>query len=1063
MKRLLFPLFILVSLFGFSQQSELVIRQGHKSAINMVKYSPTGKHIYSASEDKSIKMWDVSTGIDVNTLNAHEAGVITIDLSDDGKLLVSGDQNGTIILWDAITGEVKTKIEAAHDGAANTAKLSKDLTKIISGGDDEMLRIWSIEGDSVGAVTGFSAPIKNLAISPSGDRIVTGGGKNNGVEVKLVDPQNLKILSDALDNVKGSGAALAYTKVVMTGFAVVGNVAQGRIGKDSFTIYTFSYSNMEFTEDGKKILFSQNLFIPFLAEKGEEEETGSASASIVELSEDRNTFGEVTRPIRWTIPHARGVALFNKDQTKVIVNEERSIKVYDIENADFPEPGTKEATQYVPPVVQEIKNITKNTNWLALSPDYRTVVTSDDKRQLKLYDFETGRKIKDLEGFVMPALSVDVMPDGKHILVGSLDRNMTMWDMTTGQMVRNFDRSSDVNHIDVSKNGRYIATTAIETKFLKVWNFKTGRLLKSLMEKKDDVIWVKFDPEDDDKLWALTEKGDLREWSQADYKSKKLKVDYQELEDKFKRGDYSISFDGYDLAVKKGGSTIISDTQKGIITDAVFSVDSKFAITTNESGEIALYNLQSKAKTASMALIGENEYITYTPDYYYTSSKGAAKAIAFKAENNVLPFEQLELKYNRPDIVADRLGYADGKLVASYKAAYEKRLKRLGFTEADLSSELKLPEVEVDYLKIPLETNQKQLSFAVNAKDEVSSIKRLNIYVNDVPVFGSKGIEVTASSSISENISLELSAGLNEIKVTATNVKGQESIPISFEVQYTADFDRPDLYLVSIGVSEYQNSAWNLGYAAKDASDVVNTIKESSAYENVKVKLLTNQEASDTNIKSIRSFVEQADVDDVVMIFIAGHGVLDDDYGYYFATNNMDFLNPANGGLSYEELESLIDGIKCRNKILMMDTCHSGEIDSDDVEEAEKGAVSVGSVSFRSSGKLIKLKENNFGLKNTFELSKALFGDMKKGTGATVISAAAGSDRAAEDANVGNGYFTSCLIQGIKTRRADWNRDRNYTVSELQNYVTEEVIKLSRGVQVPTSREENIKNDFRVY
>lgn len=1063
MKRLLIP-FLLFSLFTtYSQDAELVIRQGHKSAINMVKYSPTGKHIYSAGEDKSIKMWDVSTGIDVNTLYAHEAGVITMDLSEDGKWLVSGDRNGTIIVWDAITGAVKTKIDSAHIGAANTVKLTKDLTKIISGGEDELIRIWSITGDSLGVVTGFSSPIKNLAISPSGDRIVTGGGKDNGVEVKLVDLENQKILADALDNVKGSDAALIYTKVLMTGFAVVGNVANGRIGKESLTIFTFSYSNMEFTDDGKKILISQNIFIPFMAEKGEEEETGNASASIIELSEDRNSFGEVSKPIRWSIPHVNGVALFNQDQTKVIVNEERSIKVYDIENADFPEPGNKEATQYVPPVVKEIKGITKNTNWLALSPDYRTVVTSDDNRQLKLYDFESGRKIRDLEGFVLPALSVDVMPDGKHILVGSKDRNMTMWDITTGQMIRNFDRSSDVNHIDVSANGQYMVTTATETKFLKVWNFKTGRLLKSLMEKKDDIVWVKFNPEDDDKVWALTEKGDLVEWSLSDYKSKKIKGDYQELEDKYRRGEYSISFEGYDITIKKGGTPIITDTQKGIVTDAVFSVDSKFAITTNESGEIALYHLEHKSKAASMALIGENEFITYTPDFYYTSSKGAAKAIAFKSNNQVLPFEQLELRYNRPDIVVGRLGYAENKLIASYKAAYEKRIKRLGFTEEDLNAEIELPVVSIDITKVPLETDQKSLTFDFSATDKKSLIKKINVYVNDVPVFGSKGMEVNPSSQLSKSISLELSGGLNEIKVTAVNQNGQESLPTSFEVQYTADFDRPDLYLVSIGVSEYQQSKNNLAFAAKDATDLVNTLKESNAYKNVNVKLLTNQEATDENIKAVRSFIQQARVDDVVIVFIAGHGVLDDTYTYYFATNNMDFNNPSNGGLSYEALEAIIDGITCRNKILMMDTCHSGELDAEDVEEAKADVKSVGSVAFRSTGSIVKLKENSFGLENTLELSKALFGDMKKGTGATVISAAGGTEFAAEGVNSANGLFTSCFIKGLTTRMADWNRDRSYTVSEIQNYVSEQVILISNGKQVPTSREENIKNDFRVY
>jgi WD40 repeat protein len=1053
-----------MSIQSFAQQAELVIRQGHKEAIKMVAYSPTGKHIYSASEDKSIKMWDVATGIDLNTFNAHEAGVNCIYLSKDGKTLLSGDKNGKIILWNALTGEVLTSIDG-HEGGVHTAKLSTDGQMIVSGGEDELLKLWTLAGDSIKTIRGFSAPIKNLAISPSGDRIVTGGGKNNAPEVKLVDPEKGVILADALDSYKGSGAAIAYAKVMMTGFAVIGNVANGRIGKGMTTIFIMSYSNMEFSDDGKNILSSLNINLPFMAAKGEEKDTGNASVTISSLTEDRNKFAPLNKPVSWPLNNSRGVAVYNQDQTKIIVNESRSIKVYDVDIAAFPEAGNKEAARYIPPVSKEIKNITKNTNWLSLSPDYRTVVTSDVDRKMKLYDFESGRKIRDLEGYVQPALAVDVLPDGKHILVGSADRNMTMWDITSGQMVRSFERTPNINSIDISKSGKSIATTEANSLYLKVWNITSGRVTKTLMEKKDNMDWVKFDPSDNDKLWTHTLSGETKEWSLSDRKDKKMKVDYTDLEDKFKKGDYSVSFDGYDVSVKKSGSELFSDTQSGVITDAVFSIDSKFLITTNESGEIAMYDLITKKRAVSMALIDEADYITFTPDFYYTSSKGAAKALAFKAGNKVLPVEQLELKYNRPDIVANRIGYASLKLVASYKAAYDRRLKRLGFEEAVLGNNFELPSVTIDVAKLPFETDQRSISFNIKAQDEGSNIDRINVYVNDVPVFGSSGIDVSAQSSkqVSKDVTFDLSAELNEIKVTALNSKGQESIPEFFEIQYTAEWDKPDLYLVAVGVSEYQQSNYNLAFAAKDAADIANTLKGSSAYKNVNVKMVTNSDATDANIKSIRSFVEQAKVDDVVMIFIAGHGVLDNDYNYYFATYNIDFDNPASGGLPYEELEKIIDGINCRNKVLMMDTCHSGELDDDDVEEATAQTKSMGSVSFRSAGALVKLKENSFGLENTLELSKALFGDMRKGTGATVISAAGGTEFAAEGVNSANGLFTASFIEGIKTRYADWNRDRSYTVSEMRNFVSKQVIKKSNGNQVPTSREENIKNDFRLY
>jgi len=226
---------------------------------------------------------------------------------------------------------------------------------------------------------------------------------------------------------------------------------------------------------------------------------------------------------------------------------------------------------------------------------------------------------------------------------------------------------------------------------------------------------------------------------------------------------------------------------------------------------------------------------------------------------------------------------------------------------------------------------------------------------------------------------------------------------------------------------------------------------------------LTDENAGSENIQGLSSFLSGAKIDDVIIIFIAGHGVLGSDYTYYFASHDMDFNTPSNGGVAYESLENLLEGLRCRNKLLFMDTCHSGELDKEDVDVVAAKTKERGSVAFRSTGSIIQYKENGFGLQNTLELSKTLFGDLRNGTGATVIAAAGGSEFALEGVNSKNGLFTSCFIEGLRTRRADINRDRQYTVSEFQLYVGERVSNLSGGAQVPTSREENVMNDFRLF
>ena len=62
-----------------------------------------------------------------------------------------------------------------------------------------------------------------------------------------------------------------------------------------------------------------------------------------------------------------------------------------------------------------------------------------------------------------------------------------------------------------------------------------------------------------------------------------------------------------------------------------------------------------------------------------------------------------------------------------------------------------------------------------------------------------------------------------------------------------------------------------------------------------------------------------------------------------------------------------------------------------------------------------------------------------------------------------NGLFTYSLINGIKSKEADLNKDGKIMLSELQKYVQSQVVKLSGGKQQPTSRIENISMDFRVW
>jgi uncharacterized caspase-like protein len=281
---------------------------------------------------------------------------------------------------------------------------------------------------------------------------------------------------------------------------------------------------------------------------------------------------------------------------------------------------------------------------------------------------------------------------------------------------------------------------------------------------------------------------------------------------------------------------------------------------------------------------------------------------------------------------------------------------------------------------------------------------------------------------------------------------------------------KPNLYLITIGVSKYNDERFNLQYAAKDAKDIIKlyTTNEfsyfgSDNFDSIYTKILINEQVKKESIAKLKEFLEHATVNDEVIIFYAGHGVLDQNLDYYLASSDINFNNPAERGISYKMLERVLDGIKPLKKVLMIDACHSGEIDKEEVELALVDKKQVGDVVFRSAGAGLISTNNSLSLKNTSELTKELFTDLRRGTGATVISSAGGGEYAMESDEWKNGLFTYCLIDGISTRKADLNRDGKIQLSELQNYVQEQVVALSRGKQQPTSRIENITMDFLVW
>lgn len=487
----------------------------------------------------------------------------------------------------------------------------------------------------------------------------------------------------------------------------------------------------------------------------------------------------------------------------------------------------------------------------------------------------------------------------------------------------------------------------------------------------------------------------------------------------------------------------------------------KYMLSSSFDGGTSVWSYPDKQLLTSLRVISDDEYIFTNEEGYYAGTPGIAEAVFFLENNKVYQFDQFDLIYNRPDLVIKKVN-PNSSIQEAYQKAYEKRIQKLGFTHVEALDDQSVPSITAIERIENIQSAEETYTFTLMAEDEKTKIERIHININGVPQFGVKGFILDKPSKfINEQISAVLSKGENQISVSVVNNAGIESLKETFYITYTGEAKEPKIYYIGIGVDQYQDENHVLKYASKDIHDLNEVF--ANQYPDIIPINLTDTNVTRENILALKENLLQTSVNDLVIVSFSGHGVLDDKYNWYYAPYDMDFGNPSAHGMTYDDIEWLLDSIPARKKLLMIDACHSGEVDDELV--ALNNEISNDQINSLpgTKGASVVNTEPVIGIENSFQLMQELFANLSRGNGAVVISAAGGMEYAYEGTDWNNGVFTYCVRKGLQDREADLNKDRVITVSELKSYVSSEVEKKTNGMQKPTSRQENLENDFVIW
>jgi WD40 repeat protein len=464
--------------------------EGHEDYVRCVRFSNDGKLVFSASDDRRIKAWNVDKKTLDYTLEGHDGYVYSLCVFPSGKFIASGSGDKQVKVWDLGLRKEESSFEN-HSSNVNALCLSENEEILFSGSDDYSIAAVDVNSKKlICSMTGHSSSITNLALHNN----VLFSTTSDEIKNWLINEKK-EIFSFRWRTDCPSYLALSPDENYLAGSFSEGAVRiydfkQGKF-LETFQPLGSSAPRLAFTEDSKSLLLAvqnSNIIVWDIEHKQGHELPGTNTCSrYVKFSPDFSliaTFSDDNKAIVWNWTEKKilhtleghssysQAMIFSPDNKFLFVGtDDGAVFKWNLEtseNHQFKDHGSsvkglaispsrnllisgahdKKVCFYDLQKNELIKSEEKHNDWIrtmAITKDEKFVISAGDDKVLVIWDLDTKEESFRMEGHSNYIYDIAVSSDNNRIFSGAGDKCILHWSLHQKKKIGNLRAVSGSN------------------------------------------------------------------------------------------------------------------------------------------------------------------------------------------------------------------------------------------------------------------------------------------------------------------------------------------------------------------------------------------------------------------------------------------------------------------------------------------------------------------------------------------------------------------------------------------------------------------------------------------